>query len=65
MEGIDHIVDQAALHHAAQVYLLSNQLSINFEQRWILKKLVSLAASPKSVKVSTNLAPNFDLEDLF
>ena len=43
MEGIDHIVDQAALHHAAQVYLLSNQLSINFEQRWILKKLVCLA----------------------
>ncbi len=30
---------------------------------WILKKLFCLAASPKSVMVATNSAPNFDFED--
>ena len=34
-------------------------------QRWILKKLFCLAASPKSVMVATNSAPNIDLEDYF
>ena len=31
--------------------------------RWILKKVVCLAAPPKSVMGATNLAPNFDMED--
>ncbi len=34
-------------------------------QRWILKNLVCLAASPKSVMVASNSAPNFGLEDFF
>ncbi len=45
--------------------MTSHVTYIYSKQRWILKKLFRIAASPKSIMVATDLAPNFDLEDFF
>ena len=52
-QGIDGVCENR--YHFSQV----------FNQKWILKKKICSAASPKSVMVATNSALNFDLEDIF
>ena len=56
--------DQPIIYSAKAVVWFSSSAPTQY-QRWILKKLLCLAASLKSAMVATNSAPNFDLEDFF